>query len=135
MPDGLEHWRPLAMPLLVAGAWHAALSGRTSGLTVGMAGVGLLSLAPEGRLGAALLLGGALVIELGRLAPSLPARRLTALASGVAAAVGGVLAVEAGLRGEVVYTVLVVAALVAAVGHGSGQAITASERSTPEPSR
>jgi hypothetical protein len=135
MPDGLEHWRPLAMPLIAAGAWHAALSGRTPGLALAMAWVGLLGLMPGGRLGAALLLAVALVAELGRLASSSPARRFTLLASGVAAAIGGVLAVEAGLRGEVVYTVLVAAALVAAVGHASGQAITASERSTPEPSR
>jgi hypothetical protein len=133
MPDGLEHWRPLAMPLLAAGAWHAALSGRTPGLALALAWVGLLGLTPGGRLGAALLLAGALVVELGRLAPSSPARRFTMLASGVAAAIGGVLALEAGLRGEVVYTLLVVAALVALVGHGPVRPSRRASGARPSP--
>jgi hypothetical protein len=61
--------------------------------------------------------------------------RLTVSASAIAAGIGGVLAAEAGLRAEVVYTVLAVVALVAAVGHGPRQAMTASERSTTDPSR
>ena len=135
LPDGLEHWRALAMPLIVAGTGHAALSGRAKGLAVGMAWVGLLGATPGGRLGAALLLGGALVLELSRLAAASRAMRLTVSASAIAAGIGGVVAAEAGLRAEVVYTVLAVAALVAAVGHGSRQAMTASERSTTDPNR
>jgi hypothetical protein len=134
LPDGVEHWRPLAMPLIVAGVWHAALSGRHGELAVGLAWIGLLGLTAGGQLGAALLLAGALATELGRKWPASRVAQLGLSAANVAAGIGGVLAVEAGLRGEVVYTVLAVAALLAAVGHASREAMIPSARSITEPS-
>jgi hypothetical protein len=133
MPDGLEHWRPLAMPLVVAGLWHAGLSRRPASLAVGLAWIGLLGGTASGKRGAVLLLAAALVLELGRLDERLrhsrPARVLVAAASSL----GGVLALEAGLRTEVVYTAAGAAALVSAIA--AGQAMTASVRGTTEPRR
>jgi hypothetical protein len=118
MPDGLEHWRPLAMPLIVLGIWHAALSGRVTGVAVGLAWVGLLGGSRTGLTGASLLLAGALTLELAthageRFRSFKPAARL---AFALAAGAGAVLAVDAGLRAEVVYTVLAVGGVVAAAG-------------------
>ncbi len=132
MPDGLEHWRALAMPLVVAGLWHAALSERPAGLAVGMAWIGLLGGTAAGKRGAALLLAAALVLELGRLDERLLRSRPARVLVVVASSLGGLLAVEAGLRSEVVYTVVGAAALVSALA--ARQAITASVRSTTEPS-
>jgi hypothetical protein len=132
MPDGLEQWRALAMPLVVAGLWHAALSHRPAGLAVGMAWIGLLGGTASGKRGAALLLAAALVLELGRLDQRFRRSRPVRVLVAVASSLGGLLAVEAGLRTEVIYTVVGTAALVSALA--ARQAITASVRSTTEPS-
>jgi hypothetical protein len=132
MPDGLGHWRALAMPLLVAGLWHAALSDRTAGLAVGLAWIGLLGGTPSGKRGAALLLAAALLLELGRRDGRLRRSRPAWILVAVAASLGGMLAVEAGLRTETIYTVVGAAALIAALA--ARQAMTASVRSTTEPS-
>jgi hypothetical protein len=132
MPDGLEHWRALAMPLVVVGLWHAALSDRPAGLAVGMAWIGLLGGTPSGKRGAVLLLAAALVLELGRRDGRLRRSRTVWVLVAVAASLGGVLAVEAGLRTEVVYTVAGAAALVSALA--GRQAMMASVRSTTEAS-
>jgi hypothetical protein len=126
MPDGLEHWRPLAIPLVLLGIWHAALSGRWSSVAVGLAWIGLMGGSSAGRAGAALLLGASVLVELRPRAPR--------VAAGVLAGMGGLLAVEAGLRVEVVYTVLAAAAVVAATGYVSRAAMIASEPSAVEPS-
>jgi hypothetical protein len=119
------------MPLVVAGLWHAALSARPASLAVGLAWIGLLGGTASGKRGAVLLLAAALVLELGRLDERLrhsrPARVLVAAASSL----GGMLALEAGLRTEVVYTVAAAAALMSAMA--AAQAMTASVRSTTEP--
>jgi hypothetical protein len=137
VPSGLEHWRPLAMPLVVAGVWHAALSGRLPRVAVGMAWVGLLAPGGTGLAGAALLLAAGLAVELverigplraGRLAPAAQALSLVAFGW------GALLAVGAGLRGEVVYTAVAVAGLVALCGRPWPQAITASAPSATSPS-
>ena len=134
MPDGVEHWRPLAMPLVILGLWHAALSGRWAGVAVGLAWIGLLGGAPGGWAGAGLLLGAALLIELRQGTDHPRTAGLASVAAALLAGIGGLLAVEAGLRVEVVYTVLGAAALVAAAGYDSRTAMMASERSTIEPS-
>jgi hypothetical protein len=125
------------MPLVVAGIWHAALSGRRAAMAVGLAWVGLLAATRPGLLGAGLLLSGAVAIQLlGERADALPgptavARLLSLLAMGW----GALLAVAAGLGAEVVYTVLAAAGLVAALGRLNGtQAMTASARSATPPS-
>jgi hypothetical protein len=136
LPEGLDHWRPLAMPLVVLGVWHAALTGRRSLVAVGMAWVGVL--APEGRglPGAALLLAAGLTLEAlehieRRAGPVLPVRVIAR----VLVASGSLIAVAAGLRGEVSYTVLAVAAIVAGLGRGAhAQASTASAPRATEPS-
>jgi hypothetical protein len=137
VPDGLELWRPLAMPLVVVGIWHAALGGRRAAMAVGLAWVGLLAATRPGLLGAGLLLAGAVAIQLlgGRddalPRPTAVARFLSLLAMGW----GALLAVAAGLGAEVVYTVLAAAGLVAALGRRNGaQAMTASARSATPPS-
>lgn len=132
MPDGIDHWRPLAMPLVVAGIWHAALSGRLPSILIGLAWVGLLAATRDGCIGAGLLLAAALGLELsGRTAGRPAVRAALALLAGW----GALLAVAAGLRGEVVYTVLAVGGIVAALGRpDTAQAITASDRSVTAPS-
>ena len=140
VPDGLEHWRALAMPVVVLGLWHAALSGRWSLIAVAMAWVGAIAGGREGLVGAALLLAGALIVELaprliGDSRRAMPARRAAGLAAGLAAGWGALLAAESGLHVEVVYTVLAVGGLVVAAGRWSaGQAITASEPKKTVPS-
>lgn len=135
VPEGIDHWRPLAMPLVVAGTWHAALTGRRPSILLGLAWVGLLSAAPDGRMGAGLLLAVALGVELygstGRPDLRAAARAAVVLLAGW----GALLAIGAGLRGEVVYTVLAVGGIVAALGRpADAQAITANDRSVTAPS-
>ena len=117
-PSGIEHWRALAMPLVVLGIWQAALGARWPALLVGFAWIDLLGPAGRDHTGAAALLAGALGLELlGRGGASrTPARVVAAAVSAVAIGTGGLLAVEGGLGAEVVYTVLAVAAMVAAAG-------------------
>jgi hypothetical protein len=137
VPSGLEHWRPLAMPFIVAGVWHAALSGRLTRVAVGMAWVGLLAPSRLGLVGAALLLAAGLAVELVERVSALRAGRLAPAAQAIpliAFGWGALLAVGAGLQGEVVYTALAVAALVALCGRPWPQAITASAPRTTSPS-
>jgi hypothetical protein len=130
-PDGLEYWRPLAVPLLIAGIWHAAALARWPLLA---AGAGLLGIAGLSPAGAGWLLGSALVLEVCSVA-SLPAGtlRLAQAAAWIAGAWGGLLVLEGGLRGEVVYTALG-AVGVALLIASSSQAMTARAPSTPAPS-
>jgi len=136
VPDGLDHWRALAAPLVVAGIWHAALTGRPALLAIGLAWVGMLAPGGQGLAGAALLLGGALLLELARPFGAANPRRAAAvrLAVGLASGCGALLAVEAALRGEVVYTVLAIGGIVAAAGRERAHASTASAPRTVAPS-
>lgn len=144
IPDGVEHWRPVAMPVIVLGIWYAALSGRVAGVAVGLAWVGLLAGARPGLGGAALLLSAALGLELARNAPDRyerwrpVARAVAALAGGM----GALLTVESGLGAEVVYTMLAAAgvAIIAGrgptlpgEGRGRNQPMMASARRTTDP--
>jgi len=106
-------------------------------VAVGMAWVGLLAPGGTGLAGAAMLLAAGLAMELvervtalrvGRLAPA--AQALPLIAFGW----GALLAVGAGLRGEVVYTAVAVAGLVALCGRPWPQAITPSAPSATSPS-
>jgi hypothetical protein len=121
VPDGLEHWRALALPVIVLGLWHAALSGRWSSVAVALAWVGVIAPGRAGPAGAGLLLAGGLILDLGpRLRPGRPGRTLARAAGGLALSWGALLAVESGLRAEVVYTVLAVGGLVVAAGAWAG---------------
>jgi hypothetical protein len=106
-PDGLEYWRPLAVPLLIAGIWHAAALARWPLLAAGAGLLGVAGLTPAGASGAGWLLGSALALELCSMA-SLPAAalRLVRVAAWISGAWGGLLVLEGGLLGEVVYTAL-----------------------------
>lgn len=118
VPDGLEYWRPLVMPAVVLGIWHAALGGRLAGVAVGLAWVGLLGASREGLSGAALLMAGALALELaGQTGRVHRWRPVVRVASALAAGAGALLAVESGLGVEVVYTVLAVGGIVVAAGY------------------
>jgi hypothetical protein len=113
----------------VAGAWHAALSGRLPRVAVAMAWVGLLAPGGLGLVGAALLLASGLAVELVERISALRAGRFAPAAQAIPLVVfgwGTLLAAGAGLRGEVVYTVLAVASLVALCGRPWPHAITAS---------
>ena len=103
-PEGIEHWRPLAVPVLVLGLWHAAAWGRWPALAVAGGLIGIVSPSAEGVVGGMLLLAVAVVLELVRW----PVVRVVAV---VAGAWGGLLALTAGLRGEVVYSVFGVVGL------------------------
>lgn len=137
VPDGLEHWRPLAMPLIVAGTWHAALSGRRLLVAVGVAWVGLLAPGRDGTVAAALLLATALLAVLlsWRAIGSPLLARVAAAVTALGFGSGALLAIESGLHAEVVYTVLAAGAVVAAAGAPADlQAITARASRTTEPS-
>ncbi len=133
--DGLEYWRPVAVPVLVAGIWHAAAFARWPLVAAGAGFLGVAGLTPGGAAGAGWLLGAALILELGSMA-SAPAGviRLSRLAGWLSAAWGGLLVLEGGLRGEVVYTALGAAGLALIVASKGPQAITARVPSAAEPS-
>jgi hypothetical protein len=127
--DGIAHWRALAMPLVIAGLWHAAVSGRRAGAAAALAWIGLLAATPVGELGAALLFGGALLLALSDRMATVARRAalLIRVAGAVVGGAGGLLATAAGLHVEVVYTVLAVAALgVGVARRAPAQASTAS---------
>jgi len=115
LPDGLDHWRPLAYPMLALGLWHAIVARRWAAALVGGGLFALLSGATEGVaaawwLGAGALAGGA---------AELLSRRAAWLwcLAGLAGGIGALPGATAGLQAEVVYTtltVLGVAALLAA---------------------
>ena len=105
MSDGVELWRPLTVPLIVLGLWHALIRSRWSLVATGAGLLGLASATAAGAVGALWLYGAALALELGALAGLSPSRaRLINIVAFVAAAWGGLMVVEGGLRGEVVYT-------------------------------
>ncbi|HUS18009.1 MAG TPA: hypothetical protein VM536_23680 [Chloroflexia bacterium] len=132
VPDGLAHWRALAMPLIVIGVWHAAMTERRAGIAVGLAWIALLAGSREKIVGAGLLMSVALARAWAPRLTALPRWAYTGAMAmmSVAAGVGALLAVEAGLRAEVVYTTAAVAAMIAS----AGQASTASARRTGAPS-
>jgi hypothetical protein len=119
VPDGLEYWRPLTVPLLVLGLWNAACWGRWP---LVLAGGSLLAVAggtPVPVAAWAALLAVAVALEL-RSAVSLP-RLATIVVRGAAWAlvtVVGVRVLEEVLRGQVVYTVLGVIGLALIVAAG-----------------
>jgi len=122
LPDGLEHWRPLAFPILGIGVLQGTASGRWPAVMVGGALMALASGSAEGPAAAWCLSGAALVAEL---IPLLWPRHLvwvrciTALVAGY----GVWPATVAGLRAEVVYTALTVV--------GAAVLLTAGRRVDP----
>jgi hypothetical protein len=134
-PDGLEYWRPLVVPVLIVGIWHAAARARWPLLAAGAGLLGVAGLTPAGAAGAGWLLGSAFALELcSMLRLSVGTIRLAWVAIWVPAAWGGLLVLEGGLRGEVVYTALGAAGLAILIASRRRQAITASLPSTTESS-
>lgn len=112
VPGGLEYWRPLAVPIVVLGTWHAAARARWPLLCTGAAFLGLAGSTPIGISGTWWLLGSALVLELSGMIPIRSTiRRLAHLVGWVASGWGGLMVLEGGLRGEVVYSALAAAGL------------------------
>ncbi|HKU61693.1 MAG TPA: hypothetical protein VJQ44_10790 [Gemmatimonadales bacterium] len=108
LPEGLDHWRPLAFPLLGVGIWQGIASGRLTAIMVGGALMALCAGSAEAPAAAWCLGGAALAADL--VAPLWPGaagwvRRAALLAAGY----GVWPATAAGLRAEVVYTAMVVA--------------------------
>jgi hypothetical protein len=132
---GLEYWRPLMVPLVILGLWHAAARARWPLLAIGGGLLGIAGLAPSGTGGAGWLIGSALVLELSSMA-SLPGgvSRVARLAGWVSGAWGGLLVLEGGLRGEVVYTTLGTVVLALLIVSRPRQAMIASAPRTPSPS-
>jgi hypothetical protein len=136
-PSGMEHWRPLAVPLAMFALWHAAARRWGPGLAAGAAWLALVSVvsATDARMVAAWLLPAGLALEVlgderdGETRPRGWVRWVALLAMGC----GGFLALDAGLHGEVVYTVLAGMGVVLGIG-GRGQAMTPSVPRTPAPS-
>jgi len=133
-PAGMEHWRPVAAPLAMLGIAHAAFTRRPSGLAVGGAWLALISGQPSGVAAAAWLILSALVLAMlgAERENESPARRWGRRVVWLAAGWGGLLALEASLGGEVVYSV--VAAAGAALGVSAGdQAMTPRAPSSTAP--
>jgi hypothetical protein len=107
-PDGLAHWRPLVGAAAVAGLWHAAADGRLASVLVALGFAALASRGPLSAPAAALLLAAAFAFKLpspggGLARAGFDAVRRLAFAGSAA---GALLAFAAGLRAEVVLTVL-----------------------------
>jgi hypothetical protein len=134
-PAGMEHWRPIAVPLAMLALWHAGARRWGPGLVVGAAWLALVSVSPlpEGIVAAAWLLPAGLALDLLDGEGEARLRRWARGIAIIAAGWGGLLALEAGLHGEVVYTVLAAMGVVLAMG-GSGQAMTPRAPRTPAPS-
>jgi hypothetical protein len=133
-PDGLEHWRALALPVVLVGGMHGVRTGNRSEALVGLAWVGLAVATGWSHAGAGLVLLGALVLVA---AERLGSRMMVVLQliAALAVGTGALLITEAGLRTEVVYTVCGVAGLVvAAVRWSFAQASTASAVKATSPS-
>jgi hypothetical protein len=118
-PDGIAQWRPLLVPIVIAGLWHAAVHARWALIAAGGALLGLVSPDPRGAIGGAVLVACAIAMEIGRYgsALSVPARAGRLLVW-VASAWGGLLVIEGSLRGEVVYTAVATAGLALIVAGG-----------------
>jgi hypothetical protein len=111
--EGLVHWQPLVVALAVAGLWHAAADGRLASVLVALGFAALASLRPPAVAAAALLLGTALTFKLPRPTggPPLFAFNVLRRLGFATSAMGAMVAFTAGLRAEVVLTVLAAAGL------------------------
>jgi hypothetical protein len=111
LPDGIEYWRPLSVPLLVVGLWNAAAWGRWPVALAGFSFMGVAGGTPLPLAAFAALLATALALELTwtmNLSPPLTA--LVRVAAWPVAAWAGVRVLQEVLLGEVVYTALCVVA-------------------------
>jgi hypothetical protein len=117
LPEGLDHWRALAYPILAVGLWQGTASGRWPSVMVGGALMALSSGSVEGPRAAWCLGTAALVAEL---VAHIPRRELVWVLCAVVlvAGYGAWPATVAGLRAEVVYTTLTVAGIAVLLAAG-----------------
>jgi hypothetical protein len=129
-PGGLEYWRPLAVPLLVLGLWHAGAHARWPRLAGGAAILGAAGGTTAGAIGGLWLLAAGVALQLSALRPR-PTWVTTSIRSAawLVASWGGLRVVEGGLRGEVVYTALGTLGLALIV---AGTRPPAPSRASPE---
>lgn len=126
-PAGMEHWQALAAPAALLGICHAAWTRRIPALAVGGAWLALSGVEPLGVTAAAWLIPSAVLLAMvpaeddGSYSLWNGARLLAMLGAGW----GGFLALEAGLHGEVVYTVLTFVGTLMGLARGT-QAMTPS---------
>ncbi len=120
VPGGLEQWQPLAVPVLVVGLWHAAARDRWPLSAAGAGLLGIVTLSPAGASGAAWLFGAGLLLEVSGMRPPSDGgvTRAIATSAWVAAAWGGLLVLEGGLRSEVVYSAFAAAGLALIIAGG-----------------
>jgi hypothetical protein len=123
LPEGLDHWRPLAYPVLGVGLWQAVVSRRWPAALIGGALFALIAGSAGGPVAAWCFGAGALGAGIGERLAGREATWLSCLAA-LAAGVGALPATAAGLQGEVVYTTLTVA----------GVAVLLAAGPDPEPS-
>jgi hypothetical protein len=131
VPGGLEYWRPLSIPLLVLGLWHAAAWGRWPLVLAGAALFGIAGETPGLTAAGAALLVAALVLEILSSVNSSPrVTILLLLATWPLSTWAGVRVLQEVLRGEVVYTTLavIVLALIVFAGPGTAELRTPSAR-------
>jgi hypothetical protein len=131
LPGGLEYWRPLSVPLLALGLWHAAAWGRWPLVLAGAALLGIAGATPGPTAAAAALLAAALVLELlSSVDSSAGATILLRVTIWPLATWAGVRVLQDALRGEVVYSTLavIVLALIIAAGCGSAEPRTSPTR-------
>jgi hypothetical protein len=106
--EGLAHWQPLSLGVAAAGLWHAAADGRLASVFVALAFLALASLGPVSVPAAALLLAAAAAFKLPRPrgGPGAAGFELVRRLGFATSAAGAGLAFAAGLRAEVVLTVV-----------------------------
>jgi hypothetical protein len=102
--EGLEYWRTIAFPILVAALWVAAFRQRLDLVALAGGFLGMLSLDPDGVIGGYLLLAAAILREVGSRAGE--DRGWIRVVPVILTACGGIEALTGTLRVEVVYSVL-----------------------------
>jgi len=110
LPEGVDHWRPLAYPLLAVGLWQAIVARRWAAASTGGALFALISGTTQGVLAGWWLGAGALAAGLAELLPGRVGARVWWLAA-FAGGMGALPGATAGLQREVVYTTLTVLGL------------------------
>lgn len=117
VPDGVQWWQPLAAPLAVVAAGHAVATGRAAGALVATGVYGLWTGTQLGAIGGALLITSGWVVCL---APRswlarLPWPPRVLPATWIIPAAGLLAVLHAGVRGELAYTILLVAVVATGV--------------------
>jgi hypothetical protein len=134
LPDGVAHWRPMAVPVLLIGLWQGAWEGRWAAIAVGASLLGLVSGTPAGLAGAPWLAAvGAVMEAADRLGGNRPAAAAVRRAAIVPAGWGALLVLEGGLGTEVVYTAFAAVGIAVAVAARRRQPKMAGVRNRAAP--